>query len=345
MEFFKKFNKNSNLEKNNPSKNEGNTFMIEKAICLACEKKISNLESVVAGMGPICRERTGFAAMLPSKYLSSMEGNPQPIEKLKKTKTGIIRTTNQEDPLFGTLIFEDIGQDEMFFLDKSKISQKIKEGKSLTESYLESFAKEDRNNIISLSSLALPKNPEIRKQFKKYQKVYRQNLKEQLKSEPAVPIYQKVENKKSLTDEQLSARDRLIMAKKEDPKKYSLYMKTATYHLSTLLSRLKDSNLTEAEGLHQAISRQHKKTLEQLEDTDYGLTDKEIYTGLIHANKRWESLLFRSFSEGNSNLDKLILLYKSYPDLNEEDKILAKKIRKKLFNDEDLSDSDIEKFF
>jgi len=342
------FNKNLDFSSKKSAVSSGNnSFNMKehKLVCTTCQKKITNMTSVGAGMGPECRRKFNFILDIDRDKLEFMEDNKQPLsdKKFKTVKTGIVRTKVEEFPRFGTLV--PAGAEKKFsFIDNVEIEKKLRAEKSLSEAIASSIYKLNTKDAVSIASIGVPKHPQLRKEYRKHQKEFKAQDKVKVESSNN-SFYNNVSDRKNLSDHQREARKKLVLAQKEDSARYKILMKKGYFHRSTLLSRLYASELTEAHLLYKVLLRKHKNNIyfKDMKVEDYGLTDNEILNGFLHSKQSLERSLFKAFNKGSKNLKTMIDIYDKYDSLREEDQIECKKIMFNLIQNEDVDKEFLEK--
>lgn len=307
------------------------------AVCSACQKTLTNEESMVAGMGPICLEKTRFAEEVARNMLSEVEGPKESINKgLYPARTVILRERNEKEPRYVTVL--SVQPLESIVIDRNELNEHYKKTGSMAESIalsLYSFVPVEGESVAPTTT---PKHPEVMRHFKKFQKELRSIYKERfeyIKSNPFNSYYNQVNSKKNLTQEQENNRNELLNKKELDPTYFNQYWSKGEFHKATWLFRLNQTRLSEAKLLSSAL--QNTKGLDsQVELTDYGLTDQEIMAGLQHSGQVFEKNLFKSFIEGNKNLIFLIESYKKYNTFEGLDKLFFIRLSNTLSNNEEI---------
>lgn len=293
------------------------------AVCTACQKPLSNEDSMNAGMGPVCLERARFAEEVSREMLSEIEGVKEPINKgLYPARTAILRERTEKNPRYVTVL--SVSPLESLIIDRSEMNQLYNESGSMAHAISQSlyaFAPIEGESIAATTN---PKHPEIMRQFKKFQKALRSIYKERsnyLKENPYTSYYNQVSSKKSLSPEQEQNRIKLLSHKDLQEAQFNQNWSQGLYHRATWLDRLNFTQLSEAKLLANCLK---VKTLPpSVPVKDYGLTDQEIMSGLQHSGQLMEKNLFKAFIEGNKNLIFLIELYKKQESLAGEDKLFA----------------------
>lgn len=194
----------------------------------------------------------------------------------------------------------------------------------------------------SVAPTTNPKHPEVMRHFKKFQKTLRAIYKERfdyLKSNPYTSYYNQVKSKKSLSQEQESARTELLSQKDLNPEYFNLGWSKGWFHRSTWIKRLNFTQLSEAKLLASALNQ--KSMPSEIEAKDYGLTDQEIMTGLQHSGQAFEKNLFKSFVDGNKRLIFLIEAYKKFDTFEGMDKLYFIRLSSQVANQEELKAPEI----
>lgn len=309
-----------------------------EVVCTACQKPLTNEESMIAGMGPVCLERSRFAEVVPREQLSEIEGPKESISKgYYPARTVILRTKQESNPRYVTILSVD--NNESVLIDRSEMHKFYQQTGSMAEAIAASLYMMDPAEGDSVATSTSPRNPDVMKEFKRFQKELRGVLKERndyLKQNPVNNYYAQVVSKKGLTDDQLTNREWLLSQKDLNPNFFQENWSKGRFHRATWISRLKNTQLAEAKALSEAMEKNSNHNLAEVELKDYGLIDTEIASGLQHSNQVYEKMLFRSFMEGNKNLMVLVEFYKKQSSLELKDKMLSLKINNKITNQEAL---------
>ena len=279
-------------------------------VCTTCQRTLSNEESMIAGMGAVCRERARFAEKIERNQLQEVEGRRE-LRKdgLYQARTAVVRIKGEESPRFVSILSVNSEQGESIFIDRTEMNKQYEEGKSLAESIADSLYGVQTFEVESVASAALPKNPNLRRRFKKFQKKDRQDLRERSEMIKNYGInnhyYKKVDSIKNLTEALQEARREFGILIDNDSEAKERFGK-GKYHLATLMTRLnKYPSMKEAKNLLRGLKT--GVNLDGVPLKDYGVTEKEILVNLSKAPR--EKALFQSFSRGNKHLDLMVEIY------------------------------------
>lgn len=313
------------------------------AVCSACQKPLSNEESMVAGMGPICLERTRFAEEVDRSMLSEIEGQKEPINKgLYPARTVILRERNEKYPRYVTVL--SVAPLESVVIDRTEMNKNYEQSGSMAEAIAQSLYSFVPVEGESVAPTANPKHPEVMRHFKKFQKDLRNIYKERfeyIKSNPYSSYYNQVQSKKSLTEEQEASRNELLNQKDLNPDFFNLHWSKGAFHRATWIQRLNFTQLSEAKLLASALNL--KPLPSDVSVKDYGLTDQEIVSGLQHSGQVFEKNLFKSFVDGNKNLIFLIETYKKFDSFEGMDKLFFIRLSSSISSGDSLKPEDVAK--
>ena len=313
------------------------------AVCTACQKPLTNEDSMIAGMGPVCLERARFAEAVSRDQLGEIEGQKEPINKgLYPARTAILREKSEKLPRYVTVL--SVTPLESLLIDRTEMNKVYAQTGSMAEAIgqsLYSFVPVEGESIAPTTN---PKHPEVMRSFKKFQKSLRDIIKERmdyLKGNPYSSYYNQVSSKKGLTAEQEAARIELLSQKDLKPEYFNEGWSKGLFHRATWLSRLNQTQLSEAKMLASVLKI--KAFPESIKIQDYGLTDAEIMGGLGHSNQIQEKNLFKAFVEGNKNLMFLMEIYKKFDTVEGPDKLFFIRLSNTMTSKENLKLDQVQK--
>jgi len=341
MLFFNDSIENINLKK---IKDQHKSFRLKLqagAVCSACLKPLTNEDSMIAGMGPTCLERTRFAESIDRQYLTEIEGQRESVSKgLMPTRTVLLKNKNDKNPYYMTIL--NVSYLESLGIDRTKMNEIYNKTGSMKEAISQALMSFVPVECEYVAQTATPKHPEVMRKFKTFQKTLRNILKERtvyLKENPYNSYYNQVQNKKNLSEEQNKERDSLLDKKIVEPDFFNLGWSKGYFHRATWIDRLNYTQLAEAKLL--ASTLKQKTMPSEYTIKDYGLTDQEIMTGLQHSGQVFEKNLFKSFLEGNKNLFFLIEMYKKIDAFEGREKLLAIRSSAQIANNTSLKKEDL----
>lgn len=313
------------------------------AVCTACQKPLSNEDSMIAGMGPVCLERARFAEEVSRDQLVEIEGVKEPIHKgLYPARTAILREKTEKLPRYVTIL--SVTPLESLLIDRTEMHKIYAQTGSMSEAISQSLYTFVPVEGESIAPTTNPKHPEIMRSFKKFQKKLRDVIKERMdyiKGNPYSSYYNQVSSKKGLTPDQESARIELLSQKDLNPEYFNEGWSKGHFHRATWLSRLNQTQLSEAKMLASVIK--NKPFPENIPIKDYGLTDMEIMGGLGHSNQIQEKNLFKAFVDGNKNLMFLMETYKKFDTMEGADKLFFIRLSNTMTAKENLKLEQIQK--
>lgn len=347
--FFDDNSQNINLKKINAIKLANKNFNHETGvICTACQRPLTDESSMIAAMGRICLERTRFAENITRDLLEHVEGPRESINKgLYPARTAILRERSEKQPRLVTIL--SVEPLDSVILDRMEMKLNYEKNKmTMAEAIANSLYSFMPIEAESIAAIQTPKNPEVMRDFKTFQKNLRQDLKDRtdyLRDHPFNDYYNQVSSKKTLSEAQLEAREELLNTKIVNPQKFNEGWGKGKFHRATWIARMKETQLSEAKSLSSALEINNSIRLDGVEIKDYGLTDQEILMGLQHSHQNLEKSLFKSFIEGNRNLIGLIEMYKNFNTIEIKDKMNVIKFMTKIANKENFSLGEKQQFF
>lgn len=295
-------------------------------VCTTCQKPLSDEDSMSAGMGPVCLERSRFAEHVGRENLIHLEAAREPLNKgLYPSRTAILKLKQENLGRFVTFLSADSNQSLM--IDRSEMNEAYSKTGSIAEAIVSSLYNFEPHEGEYISALGNPKDADLARDFKKFQKHVRETYKERsdfIRANPFVSYYNQVQSKKGLSESQLEAREKLLADKENQPEIFQDQWGKGKVHLSTWIKRLKSTQLSEARILADALEVKSKSL--NMEIKDFGLTDQEIEAGLHHSHQALEKHLFKSFIEGSTYLMIKVDLYKRFKDMELSDKMATTKI-------------------
>lgn len=314
---------------------------ISGVVCNTCQRSLSNEESMIAGMGAVCRERARFSEKLERKDLPAVEGKQEPISKgLYPSRNVIIRLRQETTPRFVSII--SVNNISSVLMDRTEMSQKYKDSGSMAEAIADSIYSIQPHEAKSVAPAVLPKEAKVRKEYNRFQRADRKKLKERVQKIKKYGLddtfYNVIDSKKSLTQEQKDERDQLAVDIESDAQKRKKFQE-GFFHLATLYTRLDKVFMPEAKKLKDSIYNKKELQEKGIEEKDYGLTDFEILEYLTF-NKNNEKTLVNAFFRANKNLPVMIELFNKSKFEKGLDKVKALKTMK-IFEKSDFSKEDI----
>lgn len=298
-------------------------------VCTTCQRSLQAEDSMIAGMGTICRERARFTERLDRKDLKSVEGKKEPVDTgLYPARNAIMRIKEVEDPHFVSII--SVNPRESNMMDRTEMNKIYNETGSMAEAISRSIFSLNPNKVYSVASAVRPKHPFLAKMFNKFQRADRKDVRERIKrvrENLDDTYYQIIDSKKSLSDEQKEARDKLVVKVKGNDERRKVFQE-GHYHMATLLSRLDDVFMPQAKSLKASIANVKELNDKKVKVKDYGLTDTEILRHFA-STKSNERVIVKAFFQGSKDLPKMLELYNKAKTLSGMEKVMALKELKK----------------
>ena len=314
--------------------------MTGKIICQVCFKPLKTHGSIVAGMGPVCRERLRFAEDAELEILETMKGESEPpnSRSLLPFRNVIIEEKNSKNLTLSSIL--GVNNGNIILVDR----QKLKETYSNSQSYSEAFSKciklVSNIEINSVHSINSPDHPQFRREFLQFQKKHKQKIQEReelIASNKAYELdysFGNVESEKYLSEEQIKNRKEMLELKNTNNELFNQLYATAEFHLATFLTRLENSNFTELLEMRKILLKRYSP---KIDVKDYGLTIDELSNGLQAANKPFEKNLYKAFTQGNTNLMGIIEIINRQSAMENADKMISIKIINTLTQDPYMS--------
>jgi hypothetical protein len=315
--------------------------------CPICSTRLTNPESIVAGIGPYCALKQNFAERLSREDLKSLANKRKAIKEIKEHTTVILKDIN--DSFFlGTILSKD--DYKIFYLDLTSFNQDYSSNENISSSFSTSLKMELVENLEYYSIVDKPSSPDIARQFNKFSSNYKNMLKERQDIEKEISErglstnYLSVKIRGDMTDRQKFNRRLLMEMKQDNNERYQLLWENGYVQVNTFLSRIKNNESNESKRIYNfLIAKQEKINIKyNLKIQDHGLTESEILNGTNLSNRKEEYLAIKSFIKGSRNiLLVLATLNKlgSVKDLKLKIKLIAEinnMINRKNYNEEDL---------
>lgn len=292
------------------------------------------------GMGPVCSERLRFAEDASQSELESMRNKPEPASSRVLLPHRNLILEKKEDNfddekyILGSILGVQSGG--AIFIDRQKLKDNYGSSKNYSEALAQSLNLITVVEISTISSIAPPNDPKIRRKYNKFQRNYREKIKDREEKMISDKVYDldysfgNIETTRHLSKSQEQNRQEMLNLKETDPDKFNQLYGTAQYHLATFVFRLEGSNFKELLSMRQNLLKRNKI---EIDVKDYGLVTKEIVSGLQISNKNLERHLFKSFVEGNVNIPAINQILENQEQLEPKDKLLSFKIIQTLTND------------
>lgn len=317
--------------------------------CPICGTRLTNPESIHAGVGPYCALKQNFAERLARKDLKSLANKRKSIKDLKEHSTVILKD-NYESFFLGTILSKN--NNKIFYIDLTNFNQKFNEDYTIKESFLDSLRIEDTANLEYYSIIDKPSSPDIARQFNKFSLTYknmikdRQELEKELVERGMNQNYTSIKLKNDMSESQKENRKDLMILKDENNERYQLLWESGTTQVNTFLSRIKNEESLESKRIHDFLkSRQdplnHKFNSKII---DYGLTESEILNGINLSNRKEEYLAIKAFTKGSRNI-LLILATLNKMDQIKDIKLKIKLLREinNMINNKNYKEEDLKK--
>lgn len=229
-------------------------------VCTTCQKPLSDEDSMIAGMGPVCLERSRFAEHVGRENLVHLEAAREPMNKgLYPARTAILKLKEENLARFVTVLSADSSNSLM--IDRTEMNDEYAKTGSIAEAIVSSLYNFESHEGEYVSALTNPKDADLARDFKRFQKHVREIYKERnefIKANPFIAYYNQVHSKKSLSDAQLEAREKLLNDKEVYPEQFQDSWGKGKVHLATWVQRLKSTQLSEARILADALDAKVK---------------------------------------------------------------------------------------
>lgn len=313
-----------------------------KILCQVCFKALTSHGSIVAGMGPVCRERLRFAEQADTEVLETMKGELEvPNSRSLLPFRNIILKEKASDKIILSSLL-GVNNGSIILVDRQKLNQIYNSSDSIsyTQAFSQSLGVIQNFEIESVHAIEKPDHPEYRRDFIKFSKVHKTRIEEResisSKNLEASLDYSfgNVTSTRDLSEDQKKNREEMMNLQKNNNEKFNQLFATAEFHLATFLKRLETSSFSEILEVRKILLKRYTP---QIDVKDYGLTQNEIANGLQSANKNIEKNLYRAFSEGNTNLMAIVDIFNKQDKLEPKDKIFAIKVINTLIQDKYMS--------
>lgn len=309
---------------------------VGKIVCQVCLKPLKNHGSVIAGLGPVCRERLRFAENADIDELETMKGDSEPPNSraLLPFRTVILESKNRSLTLSSIL---GVNNGNVILVDRRKLQDEYSNSKSYSEALSKCIKLVSNIDLSSVHSIVSPDHPQYRREFLKFQKKHKQKIKEREESISVNRSYEldysfgNVESKHQLDLDQQKNRQEMLDLQKNNAEHFNQLYATGEFHLATFLKRLENSDFEEILEMRKVLL---KRYVPKIDVKDYGLTVDEISNGLQAANKVFEKNLFKAFYQGNSNLMGIVEIINKQPTMEVSDKMNSVKIINLLTQDQ-----------
>lgn len=313
----------------------------KRILCQICLKPLTSHNSIVAGMGPVCRDRLRFAEDASEEVLSTMKGKAEvPNSRSLLPFRNVILEQKETGKNLLSSIF-GVNNGTVIFVDRQILHQKYNQSNiSYSQAFAESVYLIQNPEINSVHAVEKPDHPEFRRDFIKYSKLHKKEIEERdsyslnHKEFELDFTFGNVESTRDLSEDQENNRNEMLSLQKTDLNQFNQLFAQAEYHLATFLKRLENSEFDEILAIRKIIL---KRYYPQIDVKDYGLTQNEIINGLQSANKGIEKNLFKCFSEANPNLIGIIDIFQKQESMEPKDKIFAIKVINTLTQDKFMS--------
>lgn len=315
--------------------------------CPICGSRLTNPESIVAGIGPYCALKQNFAEKLSRQDLKSLANKRKSVKELKEHSTVILKDNN--DSFFlGTILEKD--DVKIFYLDLTNFNQIFTETGDISVSFLNSLRIEMVSNLEYYSIVDKPSSPDIARQFNKFSSTYKNMLKERTELEKELTErgltqqYIAVKSKNEMTETQKINRKELMELRDSNPERYLLLWENGSIQINTFLSRIANEDSAESKKIQEFLTqRQNPINLKlNCKIMDYGLTEAEIINGITLSNRKEEFLAIKSFIKCSRNIN-LILATLNKLDIIKDAKLKIKLLKEintmivsKVYTEEDL---------
>ena len=302
--------------------------------CPICSSKLTNPESMLAGIGPVCNKKQRFAESLERQDLKSLANKRKSIDELKINSTVILK--DSRDYFFlGTILVKD--ETEVVYLDLTDFNMNLKNTKIASESLLMSIKSEFIKNLEYYSIVDKPSSPDIKRKYNKFIREYKKLLDERDDIERDVlerglsNNYIPVKTRSSMTERQKFNRKLLMEVKNLDSDQYELLWREGHVQVNTFLSRVKNNETIESQKMFEFLLKKQKNFNKDhnLKIKDNGLTEDEIVNGLKHSGRTKEYLAVKAFVKGSRNL---LLVLATLKKIDEVDDLKTKRILLKEIN-------------
>lgn len=305
--------------------------------CNLCEKIIKKPDSQIAGVGPVCHKKIHFAERLKEDNdLQYLMKEPMPAEGNIENNKTLIFQDNFNRYKLGTILKNKTG--DIIYLDRRKINKTD----NLAKSYTDAISLESESNIKFVSKIGKPTNPDIKREFNKYNKEYlehynnRENYNKELIERGLYKDFPNIESKEDLSSIQENNRDLLFESLNNKEEKVLEKWKSGQIHKETISSRIIFDQTKEGLKL--------QKIFEVNECEDYGLTNEEIFKGLYHSKQKPEAYIFKAYTQKNLNLNLMIKIYTKLEIETGDFKIKLLKLFPLLCKNQYLKKEDLKKY-
>lgn len=313
--------------------------MTERIVCQVCFKPLKSHGSVIAGMGPVCRERLRFAEEADLDELETMKGEAEPPNSRSLLPfRNVILEGKKRDLTLASIL--GVNNGNIILVDRQKLKETYNNSKSYSEAFSQCIKLVSNIELSSVHAIVSPDHPQIRREFLKFQKKHKQKIKEREDITESNRSYEldysfgNVESLKDLSEDQQKNRQEMLDLQKSNPEQFNQLYATGEFHLATFLKRMENSDFNEVLEIRKILLKRYAP---KIDVKDYGLTIDEIANGLQASNKIFEKNLFRAFHQGNTNLMGIVEIINKQPSMETNDKMSSIKIINLLTQDQYMS--------
>jgi hypothetical protein len=258
-------------------------------------------------------ERLRFAETLESTNLQHMEGQRDTSYKsLYVGKFYLVRIHSQPNPFLFLIVA--LLDDYMIVLDKTIHNNVYKETGNYSKSFEQAIFKIDKVLFESSANITIPKDADLMREYKKFQKGFKDNLKDRaefIDTTKTIKYYNSYSSRKEINEELFVNRTDLAISIAENQVEQSKY-EQGLFQLATIITRLKSTKTSEPQMLYEELYKFNKIKLDGVDIIDYGFLDSELKTGLFVAGLMFEYNLFTAFLNGQNYLSLMLELYAIY---------------------------------
>jgi hypothetical protein len=311
--------------------------------CPICNRQLSNPESEIAGIGPVCQKKIRFIQSLADEKLISMATKRKLAnDGLDDNRAAIIKKRDGQIGLYN--VISKYSENAVVF-NRTNYYQEIQSGSSIAKAIADNFEFLAFKDTEFVSSVDDPESPDMQREFNSFKKNYTEdiNLRDNLHKEQLekgfIYYYNPIKTKESMSEAQKIARDDLMRIKEFSPESYNFLWNNGIYQRATVIARLSFFNHTEASKVLNYFTSNEK--FKNLKIKDYGLTDDEIMNGLKHSNQKIESMIFSSYINGNRNILLMVAIAEKIPNLDSSLRIKAVKALMNMMNNKKYTKEDL----
>lgn len=295
--------------------------------CPVCNRQLTNPESEIAGIGPVCQKKIRYAQSLDETKLMSiatkrklakdgLEDNRAVILKKKSGQVSIVNVVSKYN-------------DNAIVFNRTEFYKSIGNNTSIAKAIADNFEFIAFDDTEFVSSIDEPESPDLQREFSQYKKEYSEDtrlredlFKDQLEK-GLLSFYNPIKKKEEMSESQKIAREDLMNTKETISEHYNFLWNNGIYQRSTAISRL--SKLKHFEAVKVLKYFESNEKFKNLKVKDYGLTDDEIINGFKHSNQKIENIIFSAYINSNRNILLMIAVAEKIPQLNSAMKVKAVK--------------------